>query len=657
MPCCRAPNNTWKRHGLSCRTSADNRALIGRFKRVEVSLFAEEGDVAAGLEKALPLVESDDLDSNRAHFAILIAHLLIMQGRFEEAALRLERGFAEPNLVGGAAVALRDTMVLLKISEGKLAEAEAWDAEVRRLLGEAELKDSYFGMLYIGTRVRLLYRLGRVPDGLAEAVEALPAIERMADRNLFARIKLLIAEGLGLTGRPLEGVSTIVEVFDSTPELSLEITAEAFRVSGGLIAAENPEAARGYYDRAEQIWRALGNLTGAAAVDRERQDRIVTRRDAGPSPAQWDERIAALLETGINPALLASQAFSLIADTGAALRAAIVETGRTGRPCVVAFHPADNRDAGILNAPDAIRIELGAHRDRRYEVHALPMPGAAARVRLMTIKRIVGTALELARARMSERERAALWPTQSAEQQLGLICASERTLELVKTIHRVAATNVTVLLTGETGVGKELFARALHQASSRSDRAFLPFNCSAVQRDMLDSQLFGHHRGSFTGAHEDAPGVIRSAAGGTLFLDEIGEMAVETQPKLLRFLESGEILALGDTKPQLVDVRIVAATNANLDQLVADGTIPRRPLLPPERHSHRHPAAARAARRNPGAGRALPRTVRTRVAEADAAGRRTRRSNISCCIGGRGTCGSSPTRSAGWWRWRSPARC
>jgi DNA-binding NtrC family response regulator len=128
-----------------------------------------------------------------------------------------------------------------------------------------------------------------------------------------------------------------------------------------------------------------------------------------------------------------------------------------------------------------------------------------------------------------------------------------------------------VLLTGETGVGKELFARAVHLASTRSDRTFLPFNCSTVPREMFDSQLFGHKRGSFTGAIGDSLGVIRSAAGGTLFLDEIGEMTIETQPKLLRFLESGEILPLGETKPQLVDVRIVAATNANLDQLVADG--------------------------------------------------------------------------------------
>ena len=144
-------------------------------------------------------------------------------------------------------------------------------------------------------------------------------------------------------------------------------------------------------------------------------------------------------------------------------------------------------------------------------------------------------------------------------------------LELVKMIRRVATSNVTVLLTGETGVGKELFARALHRASARSDRAFLPFNCSTVPRDLVDSQLFGHRRGSFTGAQSDAPGIIRAAAGGTLFLDEIGDLAIEVQPKLLRFLESGEILPLGEAKPQLVDVRIVAATNANLDQMVADG--------------------------------------------------------------------------------------
>src|SRR5512145_2124268 len=99
----------------------------------------------------------------------------------------------------------------------------------------------------------------------------------------------------------------------------------------------------------------------------------------------------------------------------------------------------------------------------------------------------------------------------------------------------------------------------------------MPFNCTTVSRELLDSQLFGHRRGAFTGALEDSPGLIRAAAGGTLFLDEIGEMSADAQPKLLRFLESGEILPLGETRPLLVDVRIVAASNAHLEQLVAAG--------------------------------------------------------------------------------------
>ena len=205
------------------------------------------------------------------------------------------------------------------------------------------------------------------------------------------------------------------------------------------------------------------------------------------------------------------------------------------------------------------------------EVVALPLPNASAGATLLAVQRLAHTALAASRARLLELERADLWLEPTPEQQLGLICVSERMLDLVKTIRRVAGSNVTVLLTGETGVGKELFARALHQASVRSDRVFLPFNCSTVPRDMFDSQLFGHKRGSFTGANDDSPGVIRAAANGTLFLDEIGEMALDTQPKLLRFLESGEIRPIGDAKPQQVDVRIVAATNANLDQLVAEG--------------------------------------------------------------------------------------
>jgi hydrogenase-4 transcriptional activator len=152
-----------------------------------------------------------------------------------------------------------------------------------------------------------------------------------------------------------------------------------------------------------------------------------------------------------------------------------------------------------------------------------------------------------------------------------MIVASDSTQELLGTTKRIAPSNITVLITGETGTGKELFARALHDSSPRSQKPFIPYNCSAVSKEMLDAQLFGYRRGAFTGATEAFPGVIRAAAGGTLFLDEIGEVALDVQPKLLRFLESGEIHPLGETRPIPVDVRVVAATNANLEQMVDEG--------------------------------------------------------------------------------------
>ncbi|MDH4065299.1 MAG: sigma-54 dependent transcriptional regulator, partial [Acidobacteriota bacterium] len=130
---------------------------------------------------------------------------------------------------------------------------------------------------------------------------------------------------------------------------------------------------------------------------------------------------------------------------------------------------------------------------------------------------------------------------------------------------------LTVLITGESGTGKELVARAIHVGSPRSAATFLPYNCTTTTRELADSQLFGHRRGSFTGAVSDQPGLVRSAGGGTLFLDEVGDLPIDVQPKLLRFLEQGEIMPVGETRPQHVDVRVIAATNADLEQRVGEG--------------------------------------------------------------------------------------
>ncbi len=151
---------------------------------------------------------------------------------------------------------------------------------------------------------------------------------------------------------------------------------------------------------------------------------------------------------------------------------------------------------------------------------------------------------------------------------LGESSSIKNAIELAK---KVAATDTTVLLLGETGTGKEVFAQAIHNNSSRKDKTFIAVNASAFSKELLESELFGHKAGAFTNAVKDKKGLFEEANGGTLFLDEIGEMAAELQAKLLRVLESGEFIKVGDTKTIKVNVRIIAATNRNLQKEIEAG--------------------------------------------------------------------------------------
>jgi transcriptional regulator with PAS, ATPase and Fis domain len=154
----------------------------------------------------------------------------------------------------------------------------------------------------------------------------------------------------------------------------------------------------------------------------------------------------------------------------------------------------------------------------------------------------------------------------------GVIGLSESLVELYRVIDRVADTTCTILITGESGTGKELVARAVHRASPRAPKAFVAVNCGAIPEALLESELFGHARGAFTGAHANKVGRIALADGGTLFLDEIGEMPMSLQVKLLRVLQAREYSPVGDNRTLKADVRIVAATNVNLENAVQAGT-------------------------------------------------------------------------------------
>jgi len=154
---------------------------------------------------------------------------------------------------------------------------------------------------------------------------------------------------------------------------------------------------------------------------------------------------------------------------------------------------------------------------------------------------------------------------------LGIIGTDPSVRQLIELVERVAPSSAAVAILGESGTGKELVAQAVHTKSARGDKPFIPVNCAAISKELIESELFGHEKGAFTGALNARKGAFEEADGGTLFLDEVGELPVELQAKLLRALESGEIKRVGASRPIHVDVRIVAATNRDLLQGVRDG--------------------------------------------------------------------------------------
>ena len=297
-----------------------------------------------------------------------------------------------------------------------------------------------------------------------------------------------------------------------------------------------------------------------------------------------DALVRRIVDAAALPALLAREgATALLEGCDAQAAVVFVQSGQ-GQVRVLSFagcnadsaHAlalAATRSLSSAQAPLITMEPLG--RDAagpRFAVVSTTRPfSPAVTQRLRTLCAVLRQGFELCQAR--ERPAEAI---PGGERQLeplvpGFVCASAAMQRVAEQIQRLQGNDLTVLITGESGTGKDLVARAIHAGSLRRSRMFLPYNCTSATRELADSQLFGHRRGSFTGAVADQPGVLRTAVGGTLFLDEVGDLPTDVQPKLLRFLEQGEVLPVGDTRPHRVDVRVVAATNADLEQRVALG--------------------------------------------------------------------------------------
>jgi DNA-binding NtrC family response regulator len=357
----------------------------------------------------------------------------------------------------------------------------------------------------------------------------------------------------------------------------------------GRLAAKSGtrHTAQRYLDLASSVFDTLGAQRDLDEVAAARA--LLTALPPAPaltSPDDADEAlIRRLIDAAIFPELLGRETAAALLEATEADAGVVFVTSPGGEVRVTAAAGCDPGVAQALARAAAqgnrefgegmlVTEALGKDQDGvRYctVVSAKRLTDAAMR-RFRMFAAVARQGFDLCGA----RER----PFQPAEQVLerpleplvaGFICASAAMNRVVEQIQRLQGHNLTVLITGESGTGKDLVARAIHVGSPRSAAMFLPYNCTTTTRDLADSQLFGHRRGSFTGAITDQQGLIRSATGGTLFLDEIGDLPLDIQPKLLRFLEQGEIMPVGETRPQAVDVRVLAATNADLEQRVAEG--------------------------------------------------------------------------------------
>jgi DNA-binding NtrC family response regulator len=429
------------------------------------------------------------------------------------------------------------------------------------------------------TRAEILVQQERFAEALEASDQAIVLAER-ADDNLVKSLALLTkAELLHRSGELLNALSILTEIGAGLRSQPPELHARYELALGQMLSQSgHNEAARLHVDGAKRIYQALSDSSGALELRRAEsalfavghpKNSVVSASESGRISRDTLQDVARLLLHSRRPDLLAIEIVSILADTQCALSAKALAFAPDG-----SFEVLNSFEGQCGPAMARIpkrNIGIGSSENLAIEVALEPFADLESTAALNAIMLILSVTHEL-RQTEAERDRLrTLWPADEIQADEAQAVSTGRFADVMSFARRVAGTNVSVLVTGESGTGKEIIARAIHSHSSRAGKPFVPFNCTAIPREMLESQLFGHRRGAFTGADRENPGLIRSAKEGTLFLDEIGELNIDLQPKLLRFLESGEICPLGEPSPMNVNVRIVAATNCQLDQLVQDG--------------------------------------------------------------------------------------
>ena len=565
-----------------------NLLLIGEWTRAEEVI-----------RRALELAEK----LNHVHVAGILdslGELKLLRGDLEESQQILERAidFAKAKKREWYTVQAMRNLARCFLAQEKpkraISTARA-TIELSRQIGDKHFAN--MAGLVLAESYLALGSLSECEAALSVVEEEDPAYDFFVLGNI-QRIRGLGAAESGDSAVALHHFSRALTIFETASD-AYHTALSNFLIGSNLLET-NRRRARKHLTAAGEQFKKLGVGLFANAVD-EALAKLAEKSANGTSgplpeigPSLSPLIMARLAEATASRELLFREFVAVLQQESRAKRIVIAELNDRKRLVPFITHgytPADSADL-LAKFTDAQKKgdEAAFTRSRNLSLFKIK-PGAAPEAVLLihpadgatlndggAIQPLISI-VELAMDVIALRERSKAEPIETESDAFavkaimpGFIHSSPAMAALVEEVYKIRGSDVTVLVTGESGTGKELVSRAIHTLSNRKDKIFIPFNCTAVPKELAEGHLFGYRKGAFTGAVADSPGMIRAADGGTLFLDEVGDLPLDVQPKLLRFLQEGEVQPIGEKRPIKVDVRVIAATNMPLEAKVAEGT-------------------------------------------------------------------------------------
>ncbi|MEP6921462.1 MAG: sigma 54-interacting transcriptional regulator [bacterium] len=564
---------------------------------INLILIGQWGRAQEALERALSLASEIDERGTKVPMILdSLGELNMLRGDLGEAKAYLERAVVLANENGNkwyAGQALRtlgrcylamdeDEKALLKGKEALGIAESIGDrqaiCESRLLLAEGHLRN-------------------RELDSCADELQKVSAqvTESTTDLGFAGEAQRL----LGMLEMAHSDATAAAQHFGSSVSI-FDMLGDRYRAArahcelGRAYAISQPNRAAEQLSRAINTFRELGARVDLARAEEALNSLDHTARESSLEHSALNQLLTLrLAEAVASRELLLRELAAIVRQETTAQRVLITEQGEHHHPRVVIAHGCTPADSTKI-AEELDQLDTDDEREhyaKKHDATIIPLRSSNAPPATLYISprsksklpggmsmepllRVVGLGMDVCALRAGAHKGTGLQqPDEMTGASLmpGFIHSSPAMTRLVEEVHKIRSSDVTVLVTGESGTGKELVARAIHALSARRSKVFVPFNCTAVPKELSEGYLFGYRRGAFTGAVTDSQGVIRTAAGGTLFLDEIGDLPLDLQPKLLRFLQEGEIQPLGEQRPIKVDVRIIAATNSDLEEMVAQG--------------------------------------------------------------------------------------